>query len=182
MTFSKILFPAAVFLTSAPLVAGVVVIGTTSARSCYEAAEASSSPSLDQLSQCDRALTLEPLTEYEVVATHVNRGILHVRRGNADSGIRDFDRAIALNPSEPEAYLNKAAALIRAGQAQAALPLLDTALAKKTKKPALAYFARGIAHEELGKVQSAYRDYRRASNADPKWALPRNELLRFKVR
>ena len=182
MTFSKIIFPAVLFVSAAPVAAGVVVVGTTSARSCYQAAEGTSTPTLDQLAQCDRALVQEPLTKYEVVATHVNRGILHVRRGDAESGVRDFDRAMVLDPNEPEAYLNKAGALIRAGQARAALPLLDAALAKKTRRPALAYFARGIAHEELGQVGSAYRDYRMASDADPKWELPRGELLRFKAR
>ncbi len=182
MALSKIFFPAALLLSSVPLAAGVMVIGTTSARSCYEAAEGPTSPTFNQLAQCDRALGQEALTEHEVVATHVNRGILHVRRGNVDMGIRDFDRAIALDPNEPEAYLNKAAAFIRVGQARAALSLIDSALAKKTKKPALAYFARGVAHEDMGQVQYAYLDYRRAADADPKWAVPRNELLRFKAR
>jgi tetratricopeptide (TPR) repeat protein len=132
--------------------------------------------------QCDRALSEEGLVSSDVVATHVNRGVLRLRLGNIEEAISDFDRAIALNPDMPEAYLNKGSALIRAGQADAAVPLFSKALATRTRKPAYAYYGRGVAYEELGNIKSAYLDYRRASAADPEWAAPRQDLARFRVK
>lgn len=182
MTFGKIfLLPAAV-LFSAPLAAGVTVVGSSPARICYEAAEAVARPSRDQVDQCNVALTGNLLSPYEKVATHVNRGILLVRWGSIESGISDFDRAIALDPDQPEAYLNKGAALVRLGNARAALPLFTAALEKNTKRPAIAYYGRGVAFEELGNIRLAYLDFRRASEADPKWSAPREELSRFSIR
>ena len=66
------------------------------------------------------------------VATHVNRGILRLRRGLVDEAVADFDRAIALDPEQPEAYLNKGAALIRRQNPAEALQLFTVALERNT--------------------------------------------------
>jgi tetratricopeptide (TPR) repeat protein len=63
-----------------------------------------------------------------------------------------------------------------------AVRLFDTALAKNTRKPAIAYYARGVAHELNGRLRHAYSDYRKASAADPNWVEPQAELARFTVR
>lgn len=182
MMFVKFFLLTAAAGVSTPAISAVIAVGTEPARSCYEAAESPKLPSADQMKQCDLALTEGALDSYEVVATYVNRGLLHVRRGQVGKGIADFDRAMALDANEPEAYLNKAAALVRIGKPQAALPLFSMALDKNTRRPAIAYYGRGMAYEEMGNVRSAYLDYRRASRADPKWAPPRRELSRFQVR
>lgn len=183
MAKSKFLLIAAVAAAAVPATASVVIVGSTSARVCYEAADGSGRPNIDELSQCDRALHQEPLTRYETAATHVNRGIVLIRRGRIEAGIGDFDRALKLDPEQPEAYLNKGIALLRQeGRAREALPLIETALAKGTRRPAAAYYSRAVAHEELGDVPAAYRDYRLASEADPEWRIPRVELARFTVR
>ena len=180
MRISTFLLPGALALLSLPAWAGITVIGSSSARLCYEAAE---SGGKSGISECDKALKEEALTERDRVATHVNRGILRLRAGQIDPALEDFDAAIARDPNEAEAYLNKGLALMRRPDMEkAALPLFDTALEKNTKKPALAFFARGIAYENLGNVSLAYRSYRSASVADPNWKQPRAELARFKVR
>ena len=167
---------------AASAAAGVTVIGSSSARICYEAAEKDSAPTLQDLRHCDEALLTGALSAYEQVATHVNRGILRYKKGDIAASLKDFDRAIALDPNQPEAYLNKAAALYRDGQTRAALPLFSVALEKKTRRPELAYYGRAVAHEDLGNVALAYHDYRRAIEANPHWAAPRAELARFLVR
>jgi len=98
---------------AAPAGAAVVVLGNTDARMCYEAADSPMMPAARDVRRCDEALLREALSSYEVVATHVNRGILRLRRGMTDAAIADFDRAIMLDPNQPEAYLNKGAALLR---------------------------------------------------------------------
>jgi tetratricopeptide (TPR) repeat protein len=166
-----------------PATAGVVVIGNNPAKVCFDAAEAEGSPGRSALVECDRALFEEGLTTRDTVATHVNRGIIRARLGNLDGALSDFDRASALNPDEPEAYLNKALLLaMRTEQPAEALPLFTMALQKKTKRPELAYFGRAAANEDLGNVRSAYADYVSAAAVAPKWNAPRVELARFNLR
>jgi len=181
---SKHIFIAAAFGAGAfavPAGASVLVIGNSDARLCFEAADSSRMPAVRDIGRCDEALLHEGLTAYEVVATHVNRGILRLRRGLVDDAVTDFDRAIALDPNQPEAYLNKGAALIRRQDAAGAVPMFTVALAHNTTRPAIAHYGRGVANEALGNLAAAYRDYRRASEIDPHWAEPRTELTRFHV-
>ena len=53
---------------------------------------------------------------------------------------------------------------------------------KNTRRPAIAYYGRAVAHELGGNVKQAYRDYRQASLIEPKWRDPQTELARFTVR
>jgi tetratricopeptide (TPR) repeat protein len=179
----KFLFAAALAAISAPAGGAVMVIGNTSARLCYEAAEARVSPGRDSLADCNAALYADALTQEDRVATLVNRGILRLRGGSVDPALADFDAAIALDASQPEAYLNKGVALVRAGRDwDEAIGLFNTAIEKRTRKPALAYYGRAVAQEMRGRVKDAYFDYREASRLDPKWRDPQVELSRFTVR
>jgi tetratricopeptide (TPR) repeat protein len=179
---SRFLFAAAALLAATPAFGAVSVHGNSAARSCYLAAEARGTPTADALRFCDEALVREGLTDEESAATFVNRGILKARLGHRDEAISDYDAALGRNPDEPEAYLNKGFALLHLSESgEGAKPLFDTALAKKTRRPHLAYYGRGVAHELAGQVRAAYQDYRQASRLDPKWREPQAELARFRV-
>ena len=182
MKFKFLLTAAGLFALAAPAGAAVTVLGSSSAKMCYEAAETMAMPDRGALEYCNAALAGEAANDYEIVASHVNRGILRSRLGNATGALQDFDAALALDPNQPEAYLNKGVVLIRQNSADAALPLFTMALEKNTRRPALAYYGRGIAHEELGNLRSAYADYKRATEEDPKWKEPRSDLARFVVK
>lgn len=178
---TKFLFAAAALLATTPALGAVSAIGNTAARSCYLAAETGGSPTTDVLRFCDDAL-VQSLSHDETVATLVNRGILKSKLGNFDGAISDYDAALSHDPDQAEAYLNKGFALLDLAETgDQAKPLFDTALAKKTRRPELAYYGRGVAHEMSGQVQAAYRDYRQASRMDPKWRQPKLELARFRV-
>jgi tetratricopeptide (TPR) repeat protein len=159
----------------------VTVLGTSAARACFEAADAKALPTPRQIERCNAALAGEALSDYEVVATHVNRGILRLRRGDTAGAIADFDRAMTLDPGQPEAYLNKGAALIRLQDAQGALPLFTMALERNTRRPEVAHYGRAVAAEALGNLAQAYADYSRASELSPAWEDPRAELSRFRL-
>jgi tetratricopeptide (TPR) repeat protein len=179
---SNFLFAAAALLASTPAAGAVSVIGNTAARSCYLAAESRSGPSADVLRFCNEALDREALSREELVATLVNRGIIKARLGDHDEAIADYDAALGRDSDQAEAYLNKGFALLHLSQSgEQAKPLFDTALAKKTRRPELAYYGRGVAHEMAGEVRAAYQDYRQASRIDPKWRQPKVELARFRV-
>ena len=179
---AKFLAAAAILAVAAPAFAAVQVIGSTSARMCYEAAESQGKPTPDELQRCNVALSEEGLTRHDEVATYVNRGILKLRLGRLAESASDFDTAIGQDPDEPEAYLNKGMVALRMNQGEQALSLFDSALARKTRRPALAYYGRGVAQEMAGRIREAYLDYRQASLLEPQWREPRTELARFTVR
>ena len=187
MSIGKLLFglsaATAVISLATPASAAVTAIGNSAARSCYLAAEAQSRPVPAALEICDQALVQEALDHSDHVATLVNRGILQLRVGRVDAAVEDFDQAIALDPRQAEAYLNKGMAVLREGAGwQDAVALFDEALSRQTRRPELAYYGRGIAYEMGGKVAAAYRDYKQASEIAPKWREPKTELARFSVR
>lgn len=177
----KLLIAVLLGFAAVPASASVMVIGNSSARACYEAADSSSAPDAGAMQACDNALRNEALDAHDVVATHVNRGILRLRRNQVDLAMADFDSAIRIDPNEPEAYLNKGAVFMRMENAGAALPLFNAALERNTSRPELAHYGRAIAHETLGNVRAAYDDYRRATQLSPNWQEPRVELRRFRV-
>jgi tetratricopeptide (TPR) repeat protein len=180
---SKFLFAAAALLAASPASAAITVLGNSSARLCYEAAESRGNPTLNVIRTCDEAMRADALSDYDRVATLVNRGILKARLGNLDEAIVDYDAALRRDPNEAEAYLNKGFALLHLeNSAQEARPMFDSALAKKTRRPELAYYGRAVANELSGHVRAAYEDYRQASLLDPKWKDPKSELARFRVR
>lgn len=181
MTARKLLIAALLAAIAAPASASVMVIGNASARACYEAADSPLAPDVADLRVCDTALRDGGLTLHDTVATHVNRGILRLRQDQVDSALQDFDTAIRLDPTQPEAYLNKGAALIRMDNARDALPLFTASLERNTARPELAHFGRAIANETLGNVRAAYNDYRRASELRPGWEEPLVELARFRI-
>jgi len=171
----------ALSLTGTAAQASVLVVGGGLAQSCYEAAEARDS-SAGALDACNRALTEEMVTPEDRVATHVNRGILYFHRSAVSQAAADFDRALQLDPREPDAWLNKAVLTVKHGNGVDALPMIEQAIALKTRRPALAYYLRGIVQEDRGDLRAAYFDFRKAQSLEPKWREPAVELARFQVR
>ena len=181
MAVRKIAFGILLAACAAPAAASVMVIGSSDARLCYEAADSPLMPQVRDIRHCDEALAAGGLPNYETVATHVNRGILRLRRGAIDEAIVDFDAAMALDPNQPEAYLNKGAALIRRENPGEAAQLFTVALEHNTQRPEVAHYGRAVAYEALGNVREAYQDYQMASQLAPQWAAPRDDLQRFRV-
>ncbi|MDP8914673.1 MAG: tetratricopeptide repeat protein, partial [Pseudomonadota bacterium] len=144
-------------LLTAPAAASVMVLGASPGFSCYAVARAKDG-SIDALQKCNDAFRSGTLSVRDQVATYVNRGIVRLHGKDHKGAIADFDKAIALDPAQPESYLNKGAAYVRMGASPLeAIALFNEALARKTSRPELAYFSRGIAHEVAGNLTEAYR-------------------------
>lgn len=171
----------ALLVAATPAVAAVTVIGSSPARDCYLGA-VQEARGVGALGQCDLALDSGVLKPSDLVATHVNRGILRMFSGDASGAVADYDAAIALDEAQAEAWLNKGLALLRTGGARDAVSLFDAAIARRTREPAIAHFGRAMAHEEAGNLRAAYADLVRARELSPRWSAPAAELKRFQVR
>jgi tetratricopeptide (TPR) repeat protein len=166
-------------LPAASATASVVTIGNPLALDCYNFAEQRDQRP-DALDTCSRALK-EPLDLEDKAATLVNRGVIRMIHGDLGGAEADLDAAIALQPKLSDAWLNKGFLRLRSGDGSAALPLVEKALELRARRPALAYFARGIAHEQSGNVRAAYDDLSRARELEPGWSMPSQALERYQV-
>jgi tetratricopeptide (TPR) repeat protein len=134
------------------------------------------------LDKCTRSLSQESLQPRDMAATYVNRGILFMLLNNRRAAEADFDHSLAIDPSVTDATLNKAFLRLKENRPREALALLDSSLKAGVRRPALAYFARGLANEDLGDLSAAYADYVRARELEPAWNLPGQYLARYEVR
>jgi len=158
----------------------VISIGGPLSRSCYQAA-LSEDDGNTALDECTRALAEEAMSPSDRAATYVNRGILRMLRSKDADADSDFDSALALNRDLPDAWLNKGFLRIRNGDGRDALPLLQEGISRNPERQALAIFARGVAYEQMGDFDDAYKDLRRAHALEPRWALPSEYLARYQV-
>jgi tetratricopeptide (TPR) repeat protein len=171
---------AALAAGTAPADASVFSVGSLAA-TCYQSSlNHIVKPSA--LNDCTRALDEEPLSFDDQVATFVNRGIVRMNLGDHAGADRDFDTALRMDQTEPEAWLNKGLLRLRQNRPDAAIPLIERAIQARTIRPALALYAHGVANEQLGHVRQAYADLVRARELAPGWALPAEQLRRYQVR
>ena len=151
------------------------------ASACYSASLDYKVKQVD-LENCTRALDEEPLGFDDRVATLVNRGIVRMNLNDRFGADRDFDKALAMDQKEPEAWLNKGLLRLREDKAAEAMPLIQRAIDAHTIRPALAFYARGVANEKLGNLRAAYADLTQARDIAPGWKLPAQQLARYQVR
>ena len=177
-----VLAVSAVALTTAlPASAGIMTIGGSYAEGCFRAAE-QHSITMESLDSCDRAFTEQALSREDEMATYVNRGILRMLRSDYQRAHSDFTAAMSMSPTRSEPYLNMAILEFRQGKSAVALPLFSKAIELGTEVPEIAYYGRGLAHEDLGDVKAAYADLQRAVSLKPKWEAPAKDLARYQVR
>jgi tetratricopeptide (TPR) repeat protein len=179
----------AIFLTAAavalmgmaPTGSAVVSVGGGPAKSCYDAATARDA-SEQAIRECNKALNQEVLPFNDLVASFVNRGVLRLVQADYRKAEADFNQAMSLHPTQPEAWLNKGIARYQQGDTKSAIVHFDRAIELRTRYTALAYFGRGLANEDSGNIKGAYADLQKASQLNPEWQAPRQELTRFQVR
>ena len=164
-----------------PAGASTFSVGNSSARDCWQAAEANDYDR-NAIYHCNLALEQEGLDSANRAATLVNRGILYMRNRNYSQAERDFDRAMRTDESNPEAYLNMAISHLRQNENDTSvMPLIEKAIALNTEEQALAYYSRAILHERSGNIRQAYYDYKKAHELAPDWDEPAADLQRYKV-
>lgn len=181
-TLSLALGAAVAALSAGPAMSNVFITTSESAaEDCFRSAKAMTS-SVGAISQCTSALQNDDrMAPADRVATLVNRGILLMLADRSVEASRDFDEALAIDSKEPEAYLNKGMNLFRVGNSSEAYALANRAIELRTRRPAMAYYVRGLANEERGDVRAAYADLNRARQLEPHWQDPARQLERYHI-
>lgn len=160
--------------------AAVLTVGGPLSQICYRSALAGDGRS-GALEGCTRALEEESLTRPDRAATLVNRGIVLMSGGHYAEADGDFDTALKLESGLPDGWLNKGFLRLRTGDGRDALPFIQKGIDAGAGNRALAVFARGVAHEQMGEFSSAYADLRSAERLAPGWSLPREYLATYRV-
>lgn len=180
----KLILAATALAALVPLSAAdsaVLTVGGPLSQLCYQAALGADGRA-SALEACTRALEEQSLAAPDKAATYVNRGIVLMSGGRYAQADADFDTALKLQQGLADGWLNKGFLKLRQGDGRAALPLIQKAIDDGAQNKALAIFARGVAHEQIGEVGPAYSDLEYARKLAPGWALPRDYLASYRVR
>lgn len=157
-----------------------VILGDNdNAKDCYEASIGASQgwgASFSDLENCDDALRIGQMRTRDVVATHVNRGIIYVALGKLDRAVEDYNRAIEVHSNFPEAYLNRGNLLFMTERYSEAITDYDKAIQLNLRQMHILYLNRGMAYELMGSFDSAEKDYLSALEIAPEWNMAAEKL------
>ena len=180
-SFSSLLIGTIAVVVAVPSAQAAVSVFSASgvAKLCYDGAESGSDPGA-YIFYCDEALHTF-LTPHDRAATLINRGVLRLALSEVTFALSDFDAGLAIDATIGEGYIDRGASLIEKHQYAEAIRDIDRGLALGARRPGLAYYDRAIAHEQLGDLSAAYKDYQQALELQPDFSLASDELKRFKV-
>ena len=120
----------------------------------------------EALDAFNTALTYDPGD----ALTYTYRGTVLQNLNRVDDAMRDFDHALALNPSEGRAWIGRASIYIDAEDypraEQAATRVIETTNQNSDKVIVDAYLIRGFARNRLQQYESALRDFDLAITLD----------------
>lgn len=178
----SVLFVAVAMPLPATAQGAVTVIGGGLAQACYEAAETPRDSLARAIEICDAALQQESLRRRDKAATYTNRGILYMRAGNNTRALWDYQRSLETLPDLKEAKVNLGAALYNLKRYPEALTALNDGVGtEQFDAKVIGFYNRGLTHEKLGDLQSAYEDFRKALDLKPDFTLAAQQMDRFTV-
>jgi tetratricopeptide (TPR) repeat protein len=94
---------------------------------------------------------------------YTNRGTTHSKKGNYREAIKEYDKAIEVNPSYTVAYYNRSVAYTKTGQYDRAINDCNKVL-QLDPKHANSYYTRGVSYWHLGSKNQAIKDLQAAAN------------------
>ncbi len=154
------------------------IYGSRHTQSCGNAA-ARSLTTDEAVADCTQALDEQRGSRAGRLAVFINRGVIYLHRHEGQSALADFEAALAIDPRNAEAMVNRGQALIMVGQPGQAVAAITQALTYGVREPHKAYYTRGAARETLGDLRGAYEDYSTALEIEPDWGPAEAELARF---
>jgi tetratricopeptide (TPR) repeat protein len=163
-----------------PGYAQTIVAGTGYAADCSQRVVKGKSDTTT-LDLCTRSIQHDTLKRTDAAKTHVNRGVVYLRRGALEPAAKDFARAEALMPELAETFVNRGAVLMQQRRWADAIAQIDRGISLKPAELEKAYFNRGLAREQVDDLRGAYADFKMAAKLKPDWEAPRAELQRYTV-
>lgn len=110
--------------------------------------------------------------EYDALSlmAHVfnSRGVIFERKNDLENAVRDYEKAIIVNPRYANAINNRGNVRFKQRDYMEAVKDYDRAVSLKPEF-AEAYCNRGIALEKLGKLVEAVKDFEKALEIDPEY-------------
>ena len=94
---------------------------------------------------------------------YTNRGTTYSKKGNYREAIREYDKAIQVNPSYTAAYYNRSVAYTKTKKYDRAIDDCNKAL-QLDPNHANSYYTRGVAYWHLGSKNQAVKDLQAAAN------------------
>ena len=132
-----------------------------------------------ELADCDRSLQVELLGRRDRAATYVNRAVVRTNARHLVAALRDLERAEALRPDLGEIYASRGNVFFYQSSFEAALAEHDRGIAAGMKKLHAAHYNRGLALEQLGRVEEAKEAYRQSIALVPEFDLAKTRLSMF---
>ena len=159
-----------------------VIGGGSYARNCYMSSTLAiqlNSASDADIQECNQAILHGRLTRKDLLATYVNRGILHGAMEDYQKALKDYRTAIDLGPQTGEVYVNLGNLYLLSQKYDVAIEQYTTAIELTLTKNHIAHFNRAMAYENNKEFANAEADYRRAIELSPEWVLPQLRLERL---
>jgi len=161
--------------------AQTIVHGNGPAQACYLSAKTGNPGSKSAIRECKLALEDELLTRKDEAATHVNLGVLLMRKGDNSEAQSHYKQAITLRPNTAEAYINHGASLIYTGDYHGAISAINRAIDLGTEKMPEALFNRAMAYDGVQDYKQAYNDLKQALILKPEWPVALKALGNYQV-
>lgn len=185
LVIKAVFFPAIVVLFTAGAEAqSVSVMGNSIAHSCYKSAEyavSSGTGSRRDVDECTRAIQDGMLMRRDLVATHINRGIIRAKLGQIGDAQDDYLAALEISDRSPEIFLNL-------GNLQFMMQDFSSALADYNHAESLGglernqqilYLNRGMVLARMGRFDEAEAEYHVALQYQPGWGNALDQLERL---
>jgi tetratricopeptide (TPR) repeat protein len=124
-----------------------------------------------QLKGCTRYIEENQVNGKDLAAAHLFRGSAYMSKGDMDSAIADFSRAIELDPQNPSTYSARGFVYFNKGEHERAIKDFTKAIELLPNAGALRvstnYQMRGLAYEKMHNADLAIADFRRALEINP---------------
>jgi tetratricopeptide (TPR) repeat protein len=155
--------------------AQISIIGNSNARECYNEAKGDGA----NARPCNDALARDMLVGRNLAATYVNRAVVRTNAGRLEGALEDLERAESLRPEFGEIYASRGNVFFYQSSYEEALAEHDRGIKAGMKKLHAAHYNRGLALEQLGRIEEAKDAYRQSIALVPEFDLAKTRLSMF---
>lgn len=133
------------------------------------------------IENCTLAINGQLMETHLMAVTFLNRGTMFMAVMNWGAALDDFDQAIKLEPTMPEAFVNRGGALVGLRRYKEAEAEITKGLGMMPEEPEKAYGNRALARWSQDDLKGAYEDFKMAQMLKPDWAWVTEQLASFNV-